>query len=185
MTLGAASIAENSADLKAQVSANHWWIVVARLTLPRRYCTCVGPPVNGDEEPLTPMKLHWVKDHDEKYSAESGNRTYTVALFNVGAYDGDPTLTMYDDRYRSTCWSLTTLAGTVTRNPVRLFNNLSSALFAAQVAEDNARDHQRRHSDMDDRPGRHRQELDGDLTATITGRDGKSYTYRTRLHSRR
>lgn len=131
------------------------------------------------------MKLHWVKDHDEKYSAESGNRTYIVALFNVGAYDGDPTLTMYDDRYRSTCWSLTTLAGTVTRNPVRLFNNLSSALFAAQVAEDNARDHQRRHSDMDDRPGRHRQELDGDLTATITGRDGKSYTYRTRLHSRR
>ena len=143
------------------------------------------PPVNGDEEPLTPMKLHWVKDHDEKYSAESGNRTYIVALFNVGAYDGDPTLTMYDDRYWSTCWSLTTLAGTVTRNPVRLFNNLSSALFAAQVAEDNARDHQRRHSDMDDRPGRHRQELDGDLTATITGRDGKSYTYRTRLHSRR
>src|SRR5580693_5452608 len=62
MTLGAASIAENSADLKAQVSANHRWIVVARLTLPRRYCTCVGPPVNGDEEPLTPMKLHWVKD---------------------------------------------------------------------------------------------------------------------------
>ena len=74
------------------------------------------PPVNGDEEPLTPMKLHWVKDHDEKYSAESGNRTYIVALFNVGAYDGDPTLTMYDDRYRSTCWSLTTLAGTITRN---------------------------------------------------------------------
>jgi hypothetical protein len=130
------------------------------------------------------MKLHWVKDHDERYSAQSGNRTYIVGLFNVGAYDGDPTVTMYDDRYWSTCWSLTTRVGTVTRNPVRLFNNLSSALFAAQVAEDSARDHQRRHPDSDDRPGRHRLELDRALTATITGRDGKTYTYRTLLHSR-
>jgi hypothetical protein len=54
------------------------------------------------------MKLHWVKDHEEQYSADSGDRTYIVGVFNVGAYDGDPTLTMYDDRYRSTCWSLTT-----------------------------------------------------------------------------
>ena len=66
------------------------------------------------------MELHWVKDHDEQYSADSGNRTYIVRLFNVGAYDGDPTLTMYDDRYRSTCWSLTTQVGIVTRNPVRV-----------------------------------------------------------------
>ncbi len=130
------------------------------------------------------MKLHWVKDHDERYSAESGNRSYSVGLFNVGAYDGDPTLTMYSDRYWSTCWSLTTRAGTVPRNPVRLFNNLSSALFAAQVAEDNSRDRQRRHSDMGDRPGRHRRELDGDLTVTIIGRDGKTYTYRRRVPRR-
>jgi hypothetical protein len=81
------------------------------------------PPVDRHEEPLTPTKLHWVNDHDEQYSAESGNRTYIVGLFNVGAYDGDPTLTMCDDRYWSTCWSLPTRAGTVTRNPVRLFNN--------------------------------------------------------------
>ena len=128
------------------------------------------------------MELHWVKDHDEQYSADSGNRTYIVRLFNVGAHDGDPTLTMYDDRYRSTCWSLTTRVGIATRNPVRLFGDLSSALFAAQVAEDNARDHQRQRSDMGDRPGRHRRAGDGDRTATITGRDGKTYTYRTRLH---
>lgn len=127
------------------------------------------------------MELHWVKDHDEQYSADSGNRTYIVRLFNVGAYDGDPTLTMYDDRYRSTCWSLTTRVGIVTRNPVRLFNDLSSALFAAQVAEDNARDHQRHYSDVGDRPGRHRRGVYGDHTATITGRDGKTYTYWTRL----
>jgi hypothetical protein len=130
------------------------------------------------------MELHWVKDHDEQYSADSGNRTYIVRLFNVGAYDGDPTLTMYDDRYRSTCWSLTTRVDIATRNPVRLFNDLSSALFAAQVAEDNARDHQRQHSDVGDRPGRHRRGVDGDHTATITGRDGKTYTYWTRLHRR-
>jgi len=127
------------------------------------------------------MKLHWFKEHDEQYSAGSGNRTYIVGPFNVGAYDGDPTLTMYDDRYWSTCWSLTTRVGTVTRNPVRLFNNLSSALFAAQLAEDNAWDH---HSDLGDGPGRHRRELDGEFTATITGRDGKTYTYWTRLHRR-
>jgi hypothetical protein len=125
------------------------------------------------------MKLHWVKDHADQYCAQSGNRTYTVGLFNVGAYDGDPTITMYSDRYWSTCWSLTTRVGTLTRNPVRLFNNLSSALFAAQMAEDNAREHQRRHSDIDDRTGRHSRELDGDLI-TITGRDGKLYTYWTR-----
>jgi len=41
------------------------------------------------------MELQWVKDHDEQYSADSGNRTYIVCVFNVGAYDGDPTLTMY------------------------------------------------------------------------------------------
>ena len=154
------------------------------------------------------MELRWVKDHDEQYSADSGNRTYIVRLFYVGAYDGDPTLTMYDDRYRSTCWSLTTRVGSVTRNRVRLFNDLSSALFAAQVAEDNASDHQRPppprhaptrrapesvpspvqqapappHSDVGDRPGRHRRGVDGDHTATITGRDGKTYTFRTRLH---
>jgi hypothetical protein len=130
------------------------------------------------------MKLHWVKDHDEQYSAKCGNRTYIVRLFNVGAYDGDPSLTMYNDRYWSTCWSLTTQVGTVTRNPVRLFNNLSSALFAAEVAEDNARNHQLQHSDVGDRPGRHRRAIDGDHTATITGRDGKTYTYWTRLHRR-
>ena len=106
------------------------------------------------------MELRWVKDHDEQYSADSGNRTYIVCLFNVGAYDGDPTLTMYDDRYRSTCWSLTTRVGSVTRNRVRLFNDLSSALFAAQVAEDNARNHQLQHSDGGDRPGRHRRAID-------------------------
>jgi hypothetical protein len=54
------------------------------------------------------MTLHWITDDDEQYSADSGDRTYIVGVFNVGAYDGDPTLTMYDDRYRSTCWSLTT-----------------------------------------------------------------------------
>jgi hypothetical protein len=131
------------------------------------------------------MKLHWFKHHDEQYSADSGNRSYIVRLFNVGAYDGDPTLTMYDNRYRSTCWSLTTHVGTVARNPVRLFNDLSSALFAAQLAEDNAWDHQRQHPDMGDRPGRHRLDGDGDHTATITGRDGNTYTYWTRLHRRR
>jgi len=129
------------------------------------------------------MKLHWVKHHDERYSADTGNRTYIVGLFEVGAYDGDPTLTMYDDRYRSTCWSLTTRVGTITRNPVRLFNSLSSALLAAQVEEDNARDRQRQHPDADDRPGRHQRRVDGDRIATITGRDGKTYTYWTRLHT--
>lgn len=130
------------------------------------------------------MELHWVEEDDEQYSAYSGDRSYIVRLFNVGAYDGDPTLTMYDDRYRSTCWSLTTRVGVVTRNPVRLFGNLSSALFAAQNAEDNARDHQRQDSDVADRPGRHRRGVDGDHTATITGRDGKTYTYWTRRHRR-
>lgn len=129
------------------------------------------------------MKLRWVKD-DEQYVASSGDRTYIVGLFNVGAYDGDPTLTMYDDRYRSTCWSLTTRVGIVTRNPVRLFNDRSSALFAAQHAEDLAREHQRQHPDMDDRPGRHRRGVRGDHTVTITGRDGETYTYWTRRHRR-
>jgi hypothetical protein len=105
------------------------------------------------------MELHWVKEHDEQYSADGGNRTYIIRLFNVGGYDGDPTLIMDDDRYRSTCWSLTTRVGIVTRNRVRLFNDLSSALFAAQVAEDNARDHKRQHSDVGDRPGRHRRRV--------------------------
>ena len=153
------------------------------------------------------MELHGVKEHDEQYSADGGNRTYIIRLFNVGGYDGDPALIMDDDRYRSTCWSLTTRVGIVTRNRVRLFNDLSSALFAAQVAEDNARDHQRLpprraptrrapesvpsrvpqapaplHSDVGDRPGRHRRGVDGDHTATITGRDGKTYRYWTRLN---
>lgn len=123
------------------------------------------------------MELQWVKQQDERYFAGSGNRSYIVGLFEVGAYDGDPALTMYDDRYRSTCWSLTTRVGTMTRNPVRLFSNLSSALFAAQVAEDH---HRRQHSDEDDRPGRHRRAEDADFAATITGRDGKTYTYWTR-----
>ena len=112
------------------------------------------------------MKLQWVKHHDEHYSANSGNRSYVVGLFEVGAHDGDPTLTMYGDRYWSTCWSLTTRVGTITRNPVRLFNNLSSALHAAQMAEDNTTDPQRRNSGIGGRPGRHRRELDGDLIAT-------------------
>jgi hypothetical protein len=123
------------------------------------------------------VTLHWIEDDDEQYSAYSGDRTYIVRVFNVGAYDGDPTLTMYDDRYRSTCWSLTTRVGTVPHGPVRLFDDLSSALLAAQDAEDNASDHQRRHPDVDDRPGRHRRGVDGDHTAMITGRDGKTYTY--------
>jgi hypothetical protein len=127
------------------------------------------------------MKLQWVKHHDEQYSADSGNRSYVVGLFEVGAHDGDPTLTMYGDRYWSTCWSLTTRVGTITRNPVRLFNNLSSALFAAQVAEDESRADQ--HSDAGDRPGRHHRRVDENHTATITGRDGKTYTYWTRLRS--
>jgi hypothetical protein len=127
------------------------------------------------------MKLHWVKHHDGHYSASSGNRTYVVGLFEVGAHDGDPTLTMYGDRYWSTCWSLTTRVGAITRNPVRLFNNVSSALFAAQVAEDKARAHQQ--SDAGDRPGRHQRRVDENHTATITGRDGKTYTYWTRLRS--
>jgi hypothetical protein len=101
----------------------------------------------------------------------------------VGAYDGDPTLTMYDDRYRSTCWSLTTRVGTVPRGPVRLFDDLSGAFFAAQDAEDKARDHQRQNSDVGDCLGRHRR-VDGDHTATVTGRDGKTYTYWTRLPRR-
>jgi hypothetical protein len=126
------------------------------------------------------VRLRWVKDHDDQYSADAGNRTYIVRLFNVGAYDGDPTLTMYDDRYRSTCWSLTTRVGIMTRNPDRLFNDLSSALFAAQVAEDNARDHPRQHSDAGDRPGRHQRWVDEDHTATITSRDGEAHTYWTR-----
>jgi hypothetical protein len=124
--------------------------------------------------------LHWLKDdYDEQYFAYSGNRKYIARLFDVGAYDGDPTLTMYDDRYRSTCWSLTIQVGTATLNPVRLFNNRSSALFAAQQAEDNAGDHRRRHSDVDD-SGRHGRRLRGENTVTITGRDGKTYTYWSR-----
>ena len=127
------------------------------------------------------MILRWVKDeNDEQYRAYSGNRTYIARLFEVGAYDGDPTLTMYDDRYRSTCWSLTIRAGTATLNPVRLFNNRSSALLAAQQAEDTASDHRRRHSDADDFSGRHRRGLHEENTVTITGRDGKTYTYFSR-----
>jgi hypothetical protein len=129
------------------------------------------------------MKLQWVKHHDEQYSANSGNRSYVVGLFEVGAHDGDPRLTMYGDRYWSTCWSLTTQVGTITRNPVRLFNNLSSALFAAQVEEDKAREAQRQHPNADDRLGRHHRRVDEDHTATITGRDGKIYTYWTRLRT--
>ena len=127
------------------------------------------------------MILRWVKDgYDEQYCASSGNRTYIARLFEVGAYDGDPTLTMYDDRYRSTCWSLTIQVGTATLNPVRLFNNRSSALLAAQQAEDNPREHRRRHSSVDDFPGRHGRGLRGERTVTITGRDGKTYTYWSR-----
>ncbi|HYY02037.1 MAG TPA: hypothetical protein VE908_21205 [Mycobacterium sp.] len=98
----------------------------------------------------------------------------------MGAYDGDPTLTMYDDRYRSTCWSLTIRVGVATLNPVRLFNTRSSALFAAQQAEDNASEHRRRHSDVDDFAGRHRRGLHEENVVTITGRDGKTYTYFSR-----
>jgi hypothetical protein len=127
------------------------------------------------------MKLQWIKHHDERYSANSGNRSYVVGLFEVGAHDGDPTLTMYGDRYWSTCWSLTTRVGTITRNPVRLFNNLSSALFAAQVTEDKARADQ--NPDAGDRPGRHHRRADENHTATITGRDGKTYTYWTLLRT--
>jgi hypothetical protein len=127
--------------------------------------------------------LRWVKDEDE-YLAYSGDRTYIVRLFNVGAHDGDPTLTIYDDRYRSTCWSLTTRVGIVTRNPVRLFNDRYSALVAAQLAEDNASDNERHHPDMDDPPGRHRRGVRGDHAVTITGRDGKTYTYWSRRHRR-
>jgi len=50
--------------------------------------------------------------------------------------------------------------------------------LAAQDAEDKRSDHQRRHPDVRDRPGRHRRG-DGDYTATVTGRDGKTYTYWT------
>jgi hypothetical protein len=125
--------------------------------------------------------LRWIKDDDdEQYSAYSGNRTYVARLFEVGAYDGDPTLTMYDDSYRSTCWSLTIRVGIATLNPVRLFNNRSSALFAAQQAEDTASDHRRRHSDVDDFSGRHGRGARGEKTVTITGRDGKTYTYWSR-----
>ena len=98
----------------------------------------------------------------------------------MGAYDGDPTLTMYDDRYRSTCWSLTIQAGMTVLNPVRLFNNRSSALFAAQQAEDKASDRRRQHSDVDDFSGRHGRGVRGGNTVTITGRDGKTYTYWSR-----
>jgi hypothetical protein len=125
--------------------------------------------------------LRWIKDNDdEQYCALSGNRTYIARLFEVGAYDGDPTLTMYDDRYRSTCWSLTIRVGSATLNPERLFNNRSSALFAAQQAEDTASDHRRRRSDVDDFSGRHGRGLRGEKTVTITGRDGKIYTYWSR-----
>ena len=130
------------------------------------------------------MKLRWVKDDDEQYSADSGDCTYIVRLFNVGAHDGDPTVTMYDDRYRSTCWSLTTRVGALTRNPVRLFDDLSGALSAAQDAEDNSRDRQRQYLDESARPGRHRRGVDEDHTATVTGRDGKTYTYWTRRFRR-
>jgi hypothetical protein len=125
--------------------------------------------------------LRWVKDeNDEQYRAYSDNRTYTARLFEVGAYDGDPTLTLYDDSYRSTCWSLTIRVGVTTLNPVRLFNNRSSALFAAQLAEDNATEHRSQYSDVDDFSGRHGRGMRDENTVTITGRDGNTYTYWTR-----
>jgi hypothetical protein len=127
------------------------------------------------------MKLHWVKRHDGQYFADSGNRAYVVDLFEVGAYDGDPTLTMYDNRYWSTCWSLTTRVGTMTRNPVRLFNSLSSAMFAAQVAEDHESDHELQYPAMAGSQGRHRRTFKANKSATITGRDGNTYTVWTRL----
>lgn len=127
------------------------------------------------------MILRWIKDDDdEQYCAYSGNRTYIARLFEVGAYDGDPTLTMYDDRYWSTCWSLTIRVGTTTLNPVRLFNNRSSALFAAQQAEDNVRDNERQQADVDDCSGRHGRGVHGENIVTIIGRDGKTYTYWSR-----
>jgi hypothetical protein len=125
--------------------------------------------------------LRWIKDDDdEQCCAYSGSRTYIARLFEVGAYDGDPTLTMYDDRYRSTCWSLTIQTGMTILNPVRLFNNRSSALFAAQQAEDHAWDHRSPHSGVDDFSGRHGRGVRGENTVTITGRDGKTYTYWSR-----
>jgi hypothetical protein len=126
--------------------------------------------------------LRWIKDDDEQYCAYSGDRTYMVRLFNVGAYDGDPTLTMYDDRYRSTCWSLTTLMDIAIRKPVRLFEDRSSAMVAAQLAEDNASEHECRLPDMDDPPGRHRRVEHGERPVTITGRDGNTYTYWSRRY---
>jgi hypothetical protein len=61
-----------------------------------------------------------------------------------------------------------------------LFNTRSSALFAAQQSEDNATEHQRPHSDVDDFSGRHGRGVHDENTVTITGRDGKTYTYWTR-----
>ena len=82
--------------------------------------------------------LHWIKDDDEQYHAESGDRAYIVRTFEVGAYDGDPRLTKYDNRYRSQCWSLTTWVANTRRGPAWHFDDLAGALFAAQDAEDDA-----------------------------------------------
>lgn len=54
---------------------------------------------------MSDTTLNW-DQRAGQYCADNGDRTYIVRTFDVGAYDGDPLLTMYDERYRSECWSL-------------------------------------------------------------------------------
>jgi hypothetical protein len=86
------------------------------------------------------MTLQWTKDEaaegglPEQYIAESGDRSYIIRIFHPAAHDRDPLLVMHDDV--SQCWSLRTWVGNHTRGPLRLFDSLNAALFAAQDEED-------------------------------------------------
>ena len=87
---------------------------------------------------MTDTTLHWKHDTrgDEQYVAKVGDRCYIVRVFAPAAHDGDPKLTMYDDRYRSSGWVLIVWHGNDTKGLAWIFDNLADALIAAQDAAD-------------------------------------------------
>ena len=79
--------------------------------------------------------LKWIEQSNGRCHADSGDRTYIVDVFDVGARDGDPLLTVHDGRYRSTCWAMRLWVGNDTHGPVRLFDSRNDAKRAAEEME--------------------------------------------------
>ena len=81
------------------------------------------------------MSLEW-RDLGDRYTAEGARLSYVVQLFNPATQGGDPKLWIYDDQYRSECWSLRVWDGNDTKG-ARLFDSPGDAMRAAQIREDN------------------------------------------------